>query len=106
VATPEPGVDVHEWESELAALEPDLRDSPVEALPELARLVERMLEARGLGRDGADGQDPEVSAELRNARELSGPIERGEDVDPGDVASSIEGLQGLARALVESRGAP
>src|ERR671935_40443 len=43
----EPGLDRHEWESELSALEPELETGPRDALPELADLVERMLLERG-----------------------------------------------------------
>ena len=39
----EPGLDSQEWETEWAALEPLVIDSPAEALPELDRLVGRML---------------------------------------------------------------
>ena len=39
------GDDRHAWESEYAALEDDLRTGPLEALPELLDLVERMLDA-------------------------------------------------------------
>src|SRR5918998_1711158 len=34
-AMQEPGLDRHEWESELQALEPELEDDPLGALPEL-----------------------------------------------------------------------
>src|SRR5205085_3428193 len=47
MATPEPGLDRHEWESELATLEPQLEGDPASALPGLADLVERMLLERG-----------------------------------------------------------
>lgn len=32
MATPEPGLDRHEWESEMQALEPELEDSPANPL--------------------------------------------------------------------------
>ena len=41
------GDDRHAWESEYAGLEEDLRMRPLEALPELLDLVERMLAAAG-----------------------------------------------------------
>ena len=47
MARPKPGLDRHEWESELATLEPQLEDDPASALPGLADLVERMLLERG-----------------------------------------------------------
>jgi hypothetical protein len=45
--SPEPGLDRHEWESEMAQLEEDLRTSPVDALLQLVDLVGRMLAERG-----------------------------------------------------------
>ena len=43
----EPGLDRHEWETEWQALEPQVEDSPAEALPELDKLIERMLVEQG-----------------------------------------------------------
>ena len=51
------GGDRHVWESEYAALEDDLRIGPLEALPELLVLVERMLVAGGY-EDGGPGAAP------------------------------------------------
>jgi hypothetical protein len=98
MATPEPGLDRHEWESELATLAEELREAPAEALPELADLVERMLEERGYDLDDpvvSDGEEREVVAQYRAAREVADRVERGEDVDPGDVADAINGLRSL-----------
>ena len=94
----EPGLDRHEWESEMQALQEELEDSPAEALPELGDLVERMLTERGY--DLADpvvreGEEREVVAEYLAAREVSDRVERSEDVDPGDIAAAINGFQAL-----------
>ena len=43
----DPGLNLHEWESEMAALEDDLRDDPAAALPELDSLLARMLQRDG-----------------------------------------------------------
>jgi hypothetical protein len=51
MATPEPGLDRYAWESEFETLEPELRDDPAAALPELADLVVRMLDERGYDLD-------------------------------------------------------
>jgi hypothetical protein len=61
----DPGLDRHDWESDWQALESDVADSPTEAVPELVRLVERMLEDSGMlvdGDDAARGVDPELAA--------------------------------------------
>lgn len=106
----EPGLDRHEWESELQALEPELADAPAEALPELADLVERMLEARGYDlkdRVVRQGEDREVVADYLAGREISDAVERGADgIGPGDVASAINGLRELAAYVLDERRAP
>jgi hypothetical protein len=103
----EPGLDRHEWESELQALEPELEDDPLGALPELADLVERMLVARGYDvndRIVREGDDREVVAEYLAAREIADARERGDDaVGPGDVASAITGLRALAAYILDER---
>jgi hypothetical protein len=91
----EPGLDRQQWETEWAALEPLLEDSPVESLSELDDLVERMLVEGGFSIDTPDpvddeGIDPEVLTSFRAAREITRLVDRGEDFDPGDVASAID----------------
>jgi hypothetical protein len=109
MATPEPGLDRHDWESELATIEPDLRDSPAEALPELADLVGRMLAERGydLGDPVArGGEEREVVAEYLSAREIADRVELAADVDPGDVAAAINGLRAIYDFVVAELEAP
>ena len=43
----EPGLDLHEWESQWAQLQEDAADSPDEALPEIVNLIAQMLADRG-----------------------------------------------------------
>jgi hypothetical protein len=105
----EPGLDRHEWETEWEALEPLLRDSPTEALPELDRLVERMLRERGIPVDDEvadDGIDPELLAAFRSARELTRLFESDADVSPGDAATAVEDYRSVYQWLLESRAAP
>jgi hypothetical protein len=87
----EPGLDTHAWESEWATIEPDLEDSPREALPALGDLVERMVQERGIpaGEPVADEDTEEIFVNLREAREIAERVERAEDVDPGDIALAI-----------------
>ena len=104
--TPEPGLDRHEWESELASFEDDLRDSPAETLPELARLVARMLDERGYDLDDPvvrEGEEREVVAEYQASREVADRVDRDEDVDPGDVAAAINGLRTIFDYVVVER---
>jgi hypothetical protein len=100
----EPGVDRAQWESEWQALEPQLEDSPAEALPELDDLVERMLAARG--HDLADpvangGNEREIVTDFFAAREVTRRWERGEDVPPGDIAAAVNSYRDLYASLLD-----
>jgi len=95
----EPGLDRHEWETEMQALADELQTAPAEALPELGDLVERMLSERGYDLTDPvvrEGEEREVVAEYLAARETSDRLERGEDgVGPGDVAAAINGFRAI-----------
>jgi|SRR5581483_8383552 len=105
----EPGLDRHEWESEMASLEDDLRDDPAAALPELDNLIARMLEETGY--DVADpvvreGEDREVVAEFLAAREIKQAYERGSDeLSAGDIGAAINGYRAIFDYLVTNRAA-
>jgi 8-oxo-dGTP pyrophosphatase MutT (NUDIX family) len=103
----EPGLDRHEWESELQALEPELQDSPAETLPELDALVRRMLEETGYDIDDPvvrEGEEREVVAEYLAAHELAESVERDDDsTSPGDVAAAINGFRAVFDHLVAAR---
>ena len=90
----EPGLDRHEWQTEWEQLEPLVEDSPSEALSELDDLIARMMDSAGYPTNTEDsvddeGIDPEVLLSFRAARETTSQVDRGEDVDPGDVAQAI-----------------
>jgi hypothetical protein len=100
----DPGLDRHLWESEWEALEPLVRDDPDEALPELDRLLERMLLEEGypledweLERTAEEGIDPDVLASFLAARDITRRADRGLDVDPAEIGQAV----GLYRALYE-----
>ena len=103
----DPGLNRHEWESEMQALEDQLGENPAEALPELDDLVGRMLEETGY--DLADpvvreGDEREVVAEFLAAREITQLAERGEeDVGPGDVAAAINGYRAVYDYVIANR---
>jgi hypothetical protein len=99
----EPGVDRHEWESEWRALEPLVVDSPVEALPELDDLVERMMVEGGYPVDEErihEAPEPEVVAEFLEARRLARLVEGGGDVAPSDVGAAVTGYRNLYEYLL------
>jgi hypothetical protein len=105
----EPGLDRSEWEAEWQGLEDVMADAPSEALSELDDLVARMLESRGFAPNdpiASEGDDPEVMAEFRAAREVRERVDAGQDVDPGDIASAINGYRALYEHIISERSAP
>ena len=100
----EPGLDRHEWESEMASLEDDLHTDPGEALSELDDLVARMLAEAGY--DIADpvvrqGEEREVVAEYLAAHEITQAYARDvKDISPGDIAAAINGFRAIFDHLV------
>ena len=109
MSMPDPGLDRHEWESEMQALEPELEDAPADALPELGDLVERVLVERGYEISdpvAREGEEREIVAEFQAAREVADRLERGEDVAPGDVAAAVRGFREIFEYLVAERSAP
>ena len=105
----DPGVDRHEWESEWQALDDDLRADPAGALPELDRLVARMLDESGYDLTdpvAGEGEEREVVAEYLAAHEIVEAAERGTDeLSPGDVAAAVNGLRAVFDHIVTTRAA-
>ena len=105
----EPGLDLHDWESEWQQLEPLVRDSPGEALPELHGLIERMLEERGVidaSGVGTEGADAELLASYGAGKDVVDRLERGVEVDPSDIGNVIQEYRGIFEYLTSERGAP
>ena len=105
----EPGLDLHDWESEWQQLEPLVRDSPADALPELHGLIVRMLQEREILNENlvaTEGSDPELLAEYVAGKEVVDRLDRGETVDPGDIASVVGGYRSLFEFLINERAAP
>jgi hypothetical protein len=106
----EPGLDLHEWESEWASLEDDIADSPETALPYVHELMTRMLRERGI-LDGSlaatEGADPDYVRTWRAGAELAAAIEDpGVDVEREDVVEAIENYRELFESLVAERAPP
>jgi len=105
----DPGLDLHEWESEWQSLEDDLRTEPIQALPELDGLVARMLEESGYDLTDPvlrEGEEREVVAEYLAAHEIVAAAERdSDDLSPGDVAAAINGYRAVFDHLVTTRAA-
>jgi hypothetical protein len=103
----DPGLNRHDWESEMASLEEDVHGDPGGALSELDDLVGRMLEETSY--DVADpvvrdGEEREIVSEFIAAREIKEAYERGsDDLSPGDVAAAVNGYRAIFAYLVSSR---
>jgi hypothetical protein len=101
----EPGLDRHEWESEWEQLEPELESSPSETLHDVDDLIARMLSSAGYPTDTTDevddgGIDPEVVVSFLSARAITRQVERGDDVDPGDIAQAVNDYRELYEHLL------
>ena len=105
----DPGLDRHDWESEWQVLEDDLRTDPARALPELDRLVARMLEEGGYDLTDPvvrEGAEREIVAEYLAAHEIVEAEERGSgELSPGDIAAAINGYRAVFDHLVATRAA-
>ena len=100
-----PGLDLHEWESEWEALEEDLRTDPARTLPELDRLLARMLEETGYDLTDPVGER-EVVAEYLAAHEIVEAAERdSRDLALGDLAAAVNGFRAVFDHLVATRAA-
>jgi hypothetical protein len=105
----EPGLDLHEWQTRWEELEPLVQESPLEALPELDRLVAELLEARGYAPNdpvAAQGDEPEILVNFRSARELTRLWESDADISPGEVAQAIEDYRSVYESVIEERAPP
>jgi hypothetical protein len=91
MAINEPGLDLHEWETRWAELEEALTDDPASALAEASDAIEDLLTVD-------DGQN-ELVAAYAAARDVADRLERGESVDPGDLATAVENLHAIRAAL-------
>jgi hypothetical protein len=87
----EPGLDLHEWETRWAELEEALAEDPSGALPDACDLIEETL--------GLDSVSDELALSYQAAREVADAIERGDDVDPGDIGAAIENLLAIRAAI-------
>jgi hypothetical protein len=101
----EPGLDEHIWISEWEQLSPFLEESPVEAIPEVHRLITEMMEARGFELDEPEGEDlkePEITRAYIAAREVKDEIESGDSFDLGDIPGAVESYRELYQELLNS----
>jgi hypothetical protein len=99
----ERGLDRHDWETEWQGLEPLIIDAPAEALPEVDRLIERMLIEHGYPTtedEAAEAADPAIVAEFLEARRITKLVEAGETSSPSDIGAAVTGYRNLFEFLV------
>lgn len=104
----EPGLDLHEWETQWQQLQDESVDDPEQMLPELVRLAEMMLRERGFQLDEpvtAEGHDVDVVRGFLAARELGAAAETG-SADPEDVVVALEDLREIHDYLTPDRAPP
>lgn len=95
------GDDRHAWESEYASLE-DVRTRPLEALPELFDLVERMLDAAGYVEPEPGAKlERDVDVALGRAQEVIRRYEGGLPVGNDDAFQVAAELRDLYKALID-----
>ena len=87
----EPGLDLHEWETRWAEVEEALAEDPAGALSEACDLIEATL--------GLDSVDDGLEMSFQAARETADAIERGEEVDPGDIGAAVENLRAIRASM-------
>ena len=106
----EPGLDIHEWESEWASLEDDIGDSPETALPYAHELLTRMLKERRILDENfvvTEGTDPEWVKTWQAGDELVRLLDDpGAEVAREDIVEQIENHRELFETLLVDRASP
>jgi hypothetical protein len=104
----EPGLDLHQWESQWAQLQEDAADAPDEALPELVRLIEQMLVERGYELENpvvVEGESRDIVSDFLAAREIARAAEQTK-LEQEDIQTALEDITEIHDFLVEDRAAP
>jgi len=99
--TGEPGLDLHEWESERASIEEDVHEDPAAGLGLYLDLAERMLAAHGYAVDDSvarEGEDPELVVSYLAARDTADRAGIGE-ASGAEVATALEDLNAIFETL-------
>ncbi len=99
----DPGLELHEWETRWQELEPMFADDPAGTLPEACDFVEQALRESKLDPAATSGEPDELLTAYAAARETATRVERGEDVDPGDIGAAIENLRAVYESLRAAR---
>jgi hypothetical protein len=79
-----------EYEAEWASVIDDARADPADGLDDLLDIVDRMQADRGIA---TDQLPPEIGRRLDYAREIVGHLERGDDLEDGDVQAALAAVE-------------
>jgi hypothetical protein len=104
----EPGLDLHEWESQWVQLQEAAADAPDEALPELVRLTEQMLLDRGYDLENPvvmEDESPDIVHDFLAARDIARAAETTK-LEQEEIYTAIGDLNEIHDYLVEERSAP
>jgi hypothetical protein len=98
-----PPVSDDEYEAEWASVIDDARADPADGLDDVLAIVERMRTDRGLTNDDLP---PELGLRLTYAREIVDHLDRGDDVEDGDVRAALAAVEAVfneSRAFGDGR---
>lgn len=105
-----PSVDDDVYASEWASIEEDDDADAADRLPAYLDIVERMLtdDVAAAPRAGVADLEPELGTRLAYAREIAAALDRGADLEPGDVDAAVAAVHVLYRAArpASDRGEP
>jgi len=85
-----PYVNQDEYAAEWASVIDDARSDPRDGLDDLLDIVDRIRTDRALA---TDSLEPEISRRLDYAREVAVALQRGDDVEDGDVAAALAAVE-------------
>jgi hypothetical protein len=97
-----PSVDQDEYAAEWESLMDAAHEDPRETLPELERLLERMLEDHGYDVDdevAREGIGRDLVAEVDEIRRVAALLREGGEVDAGDLGAAYESLRLIYETL-------
>ena len=95
-----------EWRTRWAELEPMLRESPVETLPDAADLVSEMLEQTHRAPEGPPEPTEELTVRYQEARTVAERVAAGDEVDVFEIGQAAEALRQLHSVILQERTGP
>jgi len=100
-----PYVNDDEYAAEWASVIDDALADPADGLDDLLAIVDRILEDETGSRSTAD-LEPELGRRLDYAREIVRGLERGDDIEQGDVDAAVSAVINVYNATVPGGGGP